>query len=220
MLSFLKKLFGGEAAQQQKLRRLSHPSDLREGDIIKFGYLPQPELSNTEFEVSKINTYIYGDLCYPELILKDRAGNLLYMMVEEEDGEESLGIAKKIPKSLVEELFDQAELDEVLKRGAKGQITLRKIPAEFKDWLVKSYKEADDNVAGAFVKGDARYLSDYELKQQEKFVSYVLIDATDEFALEIEVYTTNEMEICATLYHDIEAIEEMWPRSAEGEFRA
>lgn len=213
MMSFLKALFGASAPAENH-RRLDHPRDLQAGDIIKFGYLPQKDLSNTEFEVTMVNTYIYGDMCYPELILKDRAGNIVYLMVEDEDGEEYLGISRKIPKSQADTLFDPSAIEQVQKKGTGGVLTLAEIPEEYANWLVARYKECDDNVKGAFVRGDVRFLPLQEIRQQERFTSYILIDKEDEHAVEIERYETNELEISVTVYHEIEAIEEMWPGKA------
>ena len=210
MRGFFKFLFGSQELRQVA-RRLSHPRDLREGDIIKFGYIEQPDLSNTEFEVSQINTYIYGDLCYPELILKDRSGNLVYMMVEEEDGDEYLALCKKIQKSEVSDVIGDDAMTRILTRGTGAQIPILKKPNGMETWLVDFYKKIDDSVKGAFVKGDARYLSAEDINRQEKFTSHILEDSTQEYALEIEIYSTGEIELCATIYHDIDEIEEMWP---------
>jgi hypothetical protein len=210
MRGFFKSLFGSQELKQVA-RRLSHPRDLREGDIIKFGYIEQPDLSNTEFEVSQINTYIYGDLCYPELILKDRSGNLVYMMVEEEDGDEYLALCKKIQKSEVSEVIGDEAMMRILTKGTGANISILKKPSDMETWLADSYKKIDDSVKGAFVKGDARYLSAEDINRQEKFTSHILEDSTQEYALEIEIYSTGEIELCATIYHDIDEIEEMWP---------
>jgi hypothetical protein len=211
MIGFLKSLFAGGGESKTYVRRLSHPRDLQIGDIIKFGYVDQPDISNTQFEVSHINTYIYGDMCYPELILKDHSGNLVYMMVEEEDGEEYLAIAKKIQKSEISEVIGEDAMARILTRGTGAIISVVKKPSGMEAWLVDSYKEVDDNIMGAFVRGDARYLSAEEMQRQEKFTSHILEDTTEEYAIEIEIYSTGETELCATIYHDIHAIEEMWP---------
>jgi hypothetical protein len=210
MAGFFKSLFGSREPKSDA-RRLAHPRDLRQGDIIKFGYIEQPELSNTEFEVTQINTYIYGDLCYPELVLKDRYANLVYMMVEEEDGDEYLALCKKIQKSEVSEVIGDDAMTRILTRGTGAQIPILKKPSGLETWLVDSYRKVDDNVKGAFVKGDVRYLSVEDINRQEKFTSHILEDSSEEYAIEIEIYSTGETEVCATVYHDIDEIEEMWP---------
>ncbi len=213
-MSFFKNLFGSGDGKP-KARRLSHPRDLRAGDIIKFRYINQSDVSGKEFEVSQINTYIYGDLCYPELILKDRSGNIIYLMVEEEDGEEYLALSKKVGKGNVSDVLSQEQLDEITQRGTGTKVTVANKPEGFDEWLVSDYKEVEDGVKGAFIKGDARYLSNAEINQQEKFSSHTLVDKSDEYAIEIELYNTGEVELSATVYLEINEIEEMWPGSAD-----
>jgi hypothetical protein len=211
MPGLFRSLFGGGKSSQPPVRRLTHPRDLRQGDIIRFGYLDQSELSNTQFEVAEINTYIYGDMCYPELVLKDDTGTLLYLMVEEEDGETWLALAKKIPKSMIEAIVDTATFGQILARGAGTKVQVHSKPDGFAAWLADGYREVDDRVTGDFVRGDARYLSPEALSRREHFTSYILEDPSEEFALEIEAYDTGEVEMCATVYHDVDAIAEMWP---------
>ncbi|MGK4422419.1 hypothetical protein ACSLVQ_29635, partial [Klebsiella pneumoniae] len=50
-----------------------------------------------------------------------------------------------------------------------------------------------------------------DINLQEKFTSHIMEDSTEEYAIEIEIYSTGEIEVCATVYHDIDEIEEMWP---------
>lgn len=215
-MSFLKKLFGlGD--NKPEMHRLSHPRDLRSGDIIKFRYIDQSDVSGKEFEVSQVNTYIYGDLCYPELVLKDRSGHIIYMMVEEEDGEEYLALSKKVDKTKINELITPNDMEAILAKGNGTSITITSKPNGLEEWLVNDYREVDDNIKGAFVKGDARYLSDEEINRQERFTSHLLEDTDGEFALEIEIYETGETEVSVTVYHYVDEIEEMWPRKLETE---
>ncbi len=209
-MSFLKSLFGSTDTAP-KTRRLSHPRDLRAGDIIKFRYVDQSDLSGKEFEISQVNTYIYGDMCYPELVLKDRSNAIIYLMVEEEDGEEYLALSKKVGKGNVSDVLNQAQLDEITQPGTGTKVTIGSQPTGLRDWLVSEYKEVEDSIKGSFLRGDARYLSDEEMTKQERFSSHTLIDSTDDHAIEIECYETGEVELCATVYLEVSDIEEMWP---------
>jgi hypothetical protein len=213
MMNFFKALFSNK--ETPRVRRLSHPRDLQKGDIIKFRFLDQEALSGQTFEIAIVNTYLYGNLCYPELVLKDREGQLLYLMVEEEDGDEYLALSKKIPKAQV---FDFLTEDQLLlfKEGKPGQkISIATPPDDFSQWLSSGYIKSDSNIKGAFIKGDARFLSDAEISRREHFTSHTAEDSSEEFCLELEIYESGEQELCVTVYHDIEAIEEMWPSKDE-----
>lgn len=209
MAGFFNKLFGSRDASDT--RKLSHPSQLREGDFLKLKFLPQSDLSGKTFEVSKVNTYTYDGADYPEKILKDREGNIIFMMIEEEDGEEYVGFSKKVPKSQIREIIHQNTLDSILEPGTGITLKASNKPEGFEQWLVDAYRETDE-YKGHFAKGDAR--AD-ESQVGEKFKSFLLTDTSDEYALEIEVYGTNEIELSATVYHDINVIEEILPGSLE-----
>jgi hypothetical protein len=209
-MSFLKNLFG-LGGSEPKVRGLSHPRDIRAGDIIKFRYLDLPDVSGQAFEVTQINTYLYGDLCYPELILKDRSGNIIYMMVEEEDGEEYLALSKKIDKAKINEVIPPNDMTAIQASGNGTAVRVGAKPEGFQAWLVEDYREVDDRVEGSFIKGDARYLSDQDVNRREHFTSHILEDSEGDFALEIEIYETGEVELSATVYKEISDIEEMWP---------
>lgn len=213
-MSFFKRLFGLEDGGP-KARQLSHPRDLRTGDIVTFRYTDQPDISGKEFEVFGINTYIYGELCYPELVLKDRSLNIFYMMVEEEDGEEYLALSKKVSKVDMGHVISPADRSRIVTKGTGVPVTIVSKPGGFEHWLVDRYTKVDDGVKGAFVKGDARYLCDEVLARQERFSSHILEDSSGEYALEVEVYETGETELSVTVYCSIEDIEEMWPGAGE-----
>jgi len=211
MGGFFSRLFGGGGDDTPPQPKLEHPRDLRAGDIIKLSYLKQSDISGKTFEVSQVNTYIYGNMCYPELILKDRTGNIVFLMVEEEDGEEYLAFSKKVGKTDLHEVLPTAQVEAILKQGTGTKVKIAGKPAGLEDWLVDKYTETDDHVKGMFLKGDARMLSDEEMKRTEPFSSHTLVDKSDKYALELECYDTGEMELSVTVYHEIREIEERWP---------
>ncbi|MFC1749026.1 hypothetical protein ACFL2V_09500 [Pseudomonadota bacterium] len=212
MLGFIKNMFGGSNAAEPQ-RKLKHPRDLKAGDIIKFAFLDNQDLSGKQFEVTQINSYLYDGLNYPELILKDSQGNIVYLMMEEEDGEECVAISKKVARSKIRKVIDQADLDKILEKGTGTSINVASVPDELEGWLVKTYTETDDAVKGAFAKGDTRDPS-HNGGGRESFSSHTLVDDSDEYALEIEVYGTNELELSATVYLEVSDIDEMWPGTA------
>ena len=210
-MKWLKALFGG--SDEPKTRQLTHPDQLRAGDIIQFKYMDLTETSGKTFEVHQVNTYIYGEMCYPELVLKDREGLLLYAMVEDEDGDEFLALSKKISKAQLPDTLDQQTLEALQTQGLGYQVC-PKAPEGFANWLQNSYKTVDQ-IKGAYVKGDARDLSEAEFQKRDYFSSYLLETPDEEYAMELEVYTSGEMELCATRYFDLEEIEYMWPKKSQ-----
>lgn len=211
MFGFIKNMFGGSDAAEPQ-RKLKHPRDLKDGDILKFAFLDNQDLSGKQFEVSQVNSYLYDGLHYPELILKDSQGNIVYLMMEEEDGEECVAVSKKVPRSQIRKVVDQADLDKILEKGTGTTIDVASVPEGLESWLAKTYTETEE-AKGSFAKGDTRDAS-HGGGGKERFKSHTLVDDSDEFALEIEVYGANEIEMSATVYLEVSDIEEMWPGSA------
>ncbi|MEN8136066.1 MAG: hypothetical protein ABFS18_11120 [Thermodesulfobacteriota bacterium] len=214
-MGLLKTLFG-VGKEKKNTRILASPKDLGVGDIIKFSFLPQADLSGKEFEVTQLNSYVYDGASYPELILKDRSNNIVFLTVEDEDGEEYLAVSKKVSRGQFSKVIVQDEFDTVLKKGAGRTVTIVQPKlAGLESWLADSYTATSHNVQGAYVKGDARTLASGEFAGKEGFTSCTLLDGSEEYALEIEVYSTNEIELSVTVYHDFAAIDEMWPSTIE-----
>lgn len=206
-------LFNGSKSESESRYRLTHPKYLREGDIIKFGFLPQKDLSNKKFEVAKVNTYIFDGLYYPEAVLKDADGCLFYLMVEEEDGEEYLSVSKKFSKIEMLDLLNDEGVEKVVKGELNARITPIVVPEKFSSWVKDFYNKSDSGVKGDFAKGDMRETPLEMIKGKEGFTSYTLIHRSDKYALEFELYNTYEMELCATIYLESDQIEDMWPGS-------
>ncbi len=212
MMRFIRSLLGLNNSNSTA-RSLSHPRDLRAGDFIKFGYLPQPDISAGTFEVAQVNTYMYGEMCYPELVLKDGTGQIVFMMVDEEDGEEYIALSKKVQKADMNEIISATDMRQVLEESRGTTFENNSKPEHLSEWLVGKYTKTDHELKGTYVRGDVRYLSNEQIAKNEPFTSYILEDSDGEYALEIEAYDSGEIELCATVYHDISDIDEMWPSS-------
>lgn len=211
MAGFFSKLFGKNTNGGAAPRHLSHPRDLRQGDFLKLKFLDQDELSNKEFEVYQINTYIYGEMCYPELVLKDRDGTVIFLMVEEEDGEEYLAFSHKIKQFDINSILGDGAKSTLLDGDVGTALSIGTPLDNLDDWMTQNYRKSEHNIRGSFVKGDARYLSDEAIEKREWFTSHSFDDNSEFYAIEIECYDSGETELCVTIYHPFSAIDEMWP---------
>ena len=72
--------------KKKGLNKLEHPKDLMIGDIVKFSFLSQPDLSNKKFEVVEINTYDFKHDVSTQFSLKGEGGNIIFLVAENEDG--------------------------------------------------------------------------------------------------------------------------------------
>ncbi|MFQ5535406.1 MAG: hypothetical protein ACE5EM_11360 [Sphingomonadales bacterium] len=209
-------LFRGRGKEDQR-SALEHPRDLQLGDIVKFGFVAQADLSNSRFEVTAINTYDWRDGTDTVFILKGERGNIVWVQVVEEDGDEHLAISRKMTRAQVETLFDPEAFATVFEEGAGTELDARAVPDGFENWTAARYAEMEDCTPGYYHEGDyrARELPKYE-DEATGLDYYLLIDDSEQFAIEIEVYTAGDTEVSATIYLEPNVIDELWPANKRG----
>ena len=103
------KSFFSSKNKDVAVREINHPRDLLQGDIIKFGFMPQAELSNKQFQVATVNTYDFKDRHLTEFALSGDAVERIYLIVDESDDDAFLSLSRKVKRNLVEQLFDLDE---------------------------------------------------------------------------------------------------------------
>lgn len=212
MRKWINAIFGGSS--EAAPRQLSHPRDLQVGDIIKFRYLPQVEISNQRFEVSSINSYDFEDRKLIEFVLQADVSGAIYLIVDETGDEPFLAISKKIPRNMVEELFDLDEFS-LLFDDESNNVIHRKIePEKISGWTAESYIQEIFSERGYFLKGDYRNKPVPQSENEgDSFDYYLAIDNSRQFVVEAEVYEGGETDVLVTVRRSITDIEEMWPKS-------
>jgi hypothetical protein len=214
----MKKLFKAIFSKDDntEIRNLTHPRDLTIGDIIKFQYLPQAELSNRQFEVSTINTYDFEDRALTEFVLKSHNKNSIYLIVDETGDEPFLAISKKIQRTDVEQLFDLDEFSEIFDNEDHTVLNRLNEPEGLQNWTAKKYRQEIYAEGGYFHKGDFRNKTIPEDENAgDNFEYYLAIDDSREFVIEAEVYDDGETDVILTLRRPISDIDEMWPANVE-----
>ena len=102
----MKKLFKSffDKNEEPKGRTLTHPRDLRVGDVIVMddGFDLPIQLRGQQFEVKKVQTYQFEHEQNSEWILKGIDNRPIFLGVEEEDGSCELTFSIKIERDEVE----------------------------------------------------------------------------------------------------------------------
>lgn len=213
MSGLFKKWFGKEDEQSAR-PPLSHPKDLQKGDVIRFAFLPQEELTNQRFEVEAITTYDFEDEMVTSFTIKGESGKTFFLSVEEESGDTSIAVSRKLNRKQIRELFDEEAFAEVFEEGAGTEVTTQAIPAGLENWIGESYTEEEDCEKGFYLEGDYREqpLPKYQDEAGEPLEYYLLMDEEETFGIDIEVYSGGDTEVNATIYLTLSDIAEMWPR--------
>jgi len=209
-MGFFDKMLGKN--EEEVRPPLQHPKDLCVGDIVKFAFLPQDDLTNQRYEVIEVNTYDFEDEMTTSFSLKGESGNIVWLSAVNEDGEEYLAVSKKLTRGQVTTLFDADAFAEVFEEGAGTQLDRIETPEGFEEWTANHYTEIEDCSHGYYHKGDYRNteLPKYE-DESESLEFYLLEDDDEDYAVEIEVYKGGDTEVYAVVYLELSAIDELMP---------
>jgi len=199
-----------QSGEKPAVRALTSPEELMVGDIIKFQFLPQPELSGRQFEVAAITTYDFEHENYPRFALQDDKGLLIFLSVHNRQGKSVLAISRQADRDEVDAIFTLDKFAEVFEEGS---VTLTATPyAPLASWLGSSYYKALDCRVGYLHIGDYRNqpLPEYE-DDSEGIDYYLLRDSSEQFAIDIEIGDNDDSSVYVTVYQPLTAIAEMWP---------
>jgi len=212
MKKWINAVFGGD--EEQPVRELNHARDLQVGDIVKFRYLPQSDLSNQQFEVNSINTYDFEDRNLTEFVLKGNQPELIFMTVDETGDEPFLALSKKISRDVVEKLFNLDEFALLFDDESNNTLQPISEPESLEGWTGKAYIQEIFSEGGYFFKGDYRSQSIPQNENEgDRFDYYLAIDNTREFVVEAEVYDGGETDVLITVRRPLRDIEELWPKA-------
>jgi len=193
-------------------RTLEHPRDLNLGDIIKFRYLAQPELSNKQFQIASINTYDFEDRKQTEFALSGDTTNKLFLIVDDNDDDTFLSISRKISRPEVENLFSLDEFAEIFDSEDHTLLHRQNEPDSLTAWTAKQYRQEIYAEGGYYHKGDYRGKTvPMSENEGDEFEYYLAIDDSRSFVIEAEVYDGGETDVIVTIRRPISDIEEMWP---------
>ncbi|MCE9686996.1 hypothetical protein LZP73_12415 [Shewanella sp. AS16] len=215
-MGFFRGLFGKQEAPK---RRLAHPSELLEGDMIALddSFALPGQLRGQQLRVEAVHTYEYETTQETEWLLKGHSGDSIYLSLEQDD-ETRLAFSIKINRSTVEQLFDLDAFSELFEEPGRAELTPKELSSEaaarFDSWLGKQYHQTSFAEFGYFHRQDYRGQKppqDADGATGEPFEAYALLDEQETRAIEVEVYQGGDTDVMLTLYRPLSDIREYWP---------
>ncbi|MBF0136636.1 MAG: hypothetical protein H7833_01040 [Magnetococcus sp. DMHC-1] len=213
MAGFFKKIFGSRPDTVE--RSLSHPRDLRKSDILRFGFLDTQALSGGRFQVTDVNTYLFGNERQPEFTLTGDDGAIVYLAVDDSEDPPHFSVSGRLKRSEVARLFKLEEFARLFE-DKEGILSLHRAeePKTMTGWTAPLYHLQVDALKGIYHKGDYRGNAFFPRPQEgEGLDFYLLADDDDLHMIEVEVYDGGETEVYVTRRFPLSKIEEMWPGS-------
>ncbi|GGI70895.1 hypothetical protein [Shewanella gelidii] len=201
-------------------RQLDHPNKLVKGDMISIddSFALPSQLRGKQLQVESVSTYEYQRSQEPEWLLKGHDNETIFMSIDEDD-ETYLAFSIKLNRGQVEQLFALEQFGEIFEENA--QVQLDRLPlspeldTEFSAWTTDQYHLQTSGQFGYFHRQDYRGQRPPQEEDSqhrgEAFESYQLLDAEEDFAIDIEVYENGETDVMLTIYRPLSDIREYWP---------
>ncbi|MDP2562244.1 hypothetical protein [Psychrobium sp. 1_MG-2023] len=210
-MGFFSKLFSKAEAKPQ--RELTHPSQLRQGDIIVLddSFALPVQLRGQSLEVSEVNSYEYEHSKECEWVLRGTSDELLFLSVYKDD-EESLILSRKITRETVGKIFDLDQFSQLFDEPGKAVLDVKSVPTDLEQWLGQHYRQDDFARFGYFHDCDHRD-NNLSIKSGDSFERYSAISDDEKFAIEAEVYEGGETDVVVSLYRPISDIRQYWPKT-------
>ncbi|PCJ22205.1 MAG: hypothetical protein COB04_00145 [Gammaproteobacteria bacterium] len=195
-------------------RELTHPSQLKAGDLLKLddSFLLPEMLMGQMYTVVEVNTYQFEFEHYPEWVLKNERGEVLFITLEDEDGEDMVNFSIKIERSVVESLFDMDEFAEIFEDEGTT-LNVQGDKAGLEKWLDSGYHQTSQAKRGYFYSVDYRGSSPPDDEDcGEPFDTFELESEDGLKGLGIEIWSTGETDVYLSICRPISDIRELWPK--------
>ena len=211
-------MFGFFKSKKPVERQLTHASQLKTGDMLtlidSFAY---PNwLKGQTLKVTDVQTYQYQHSAEYEFVLESESGNVVFLQIEREDGEEFANFSIKIQRDDVAEIFTLDEFARIFDEEALTHITTANTPEAFERFLASSYQQSEAPYVCYFHNKDYRQLSlpRYQDESGEPCEVINLVSDDENHSINIEIWEGGETEISLTLSRPISDIVDLFPGHA------
>lgn len=211
-------MFGFFKSKKPVERQLTHASQLKTGDMLtlidSFAY---PNwLKGQTLKVTDVQTYQYQHSAEYEFVLESESGNVVFLQIEREDGEEFANFSIKIQRDDVAEIFTLDEFARIFDEEALTHITTAQTPEAFERFLASSYQQSEAPYVCYFHNKDYRQLSlpRYQDESGEPCEMISLVSDDENHSINIEIWEGGETEISLTLSRPISDIVDLFPGHA------
>lgn len=205
VMGWFQKTFG----KKEERPALTHPADLRKGDLITFAVTPLDVLSMAQATVEAVQTLDYGEGEERSFLLRVNNLAIGLSIPEDEEGMASLQISRKLKREEVLTLFDGDAFGAVFEEGAAPALVVQACPDGLTQWIdPESYRETVDCLTAIFYEADRKM---GETGYPTNFDYYELVGKDSDFRIEIEVYDGGDTEVYACRRIPLHSIDSLWP---------
>ncbi|WP_404341591.1 hypothetical protein [Pseudoalteromonas mariniglutinosa] len=196
-------------------RRLTEASQLQQGDMLtvidSFAY---PNwLKGQTLRVVDVQTYQYQRSAEYELVLESESGQVVFLQIENDDGEQWAHFAIKIQRDDVDDIFTLDEFARIFDEEQLTAIKVQNSPERYSQFLADSYQQSEAPFVCYFHNKDYRNkpLPSYEDEGGEPCEMICLTSSDESHGLNIEIWEGGETEVSLTMTRPISDIVDLFP---------
>jgi len=182
-------------------------SDLHTGCTVGFGFMPQRNISGCRMTVKAVNTYMFGEETFLAYVLDNDGTDVNLIVTTDETSKQThLSLSQRIDAGIFSALFPQHEPQSWfdMKVGERVE-TSERVMGMQQSWIAASYRVAM-RTRGSVVAGDKRLFRNNNARH---FDAVILVDDTNEHALEAEKYEDGSLIVYSTVYRPVTDIGEI-----------
>lgn len=212
-------MFNFFKSKKESERQLNHASELKKGDMFSvidsFAY--PSWLKGQTLRVIDIQTYQYQHSSDTEFVLETNSGQVVFLQIEQDDGEQWANFSIKIQRDDVDKIFGLDEFARIFDEESLTHIQVQNTPEQFTQFLAKSYQQSESPYVCYFHNKDFRgqSLPRYELEGGEPCEMICLASPDEGHGLNIEIWDGGETEVSLTLTRPITDIVDLFPGDAK-----
>ncbi|MBQ4834044.1 DUF4178 domain-containing protein [Pseudoalteromonas sp. MMG010] len=211
-------MFNFFKSKKQPERQLNHAKDLKKGDMLSvidsFAY--PSWLKGETLRVIEVQTYQYEHSSDTEFVLESNSGQVVFLQIEQEDGEQKAHFSIKIQRDDVDAIFTLDEFARIFDEESLTHITVKNSPERYMQFLGTSYQQSETPFVCYFHKKDFRSTSlpRYQQAGAEPCEMICLNSDDGSHGLNIEIWDGGETEVSLTLTRPISDIVDLFPGDA------
>ncbi|KTD89490.1 MULTISPECIES: DUF4178 domain-containing protein [unclassified Pseudoalteromonas] len=212
-------MFNFFKSKKEPERQLNHASELKKGDMFtvidSFAY--PSWLKGQTLRVIDVQTYQYQHSSDTEFVLETNSGQVVFLQIAQEDGEQWANFSIKVQRDEVDDIFTLDEFARIFDEESLTHIAVKNTPERFMQFLAKSYQQTESPFVCYFHNKDFRgqSLPRYEQDGGEPCEMICLASPDEGHSLNIEIWDGGETEVSLTLTRPITDIVDLFPGDAK-----
>ncbi|AUL74216.1 hypothetical protein ATS72_011705 [Pseudoalteromonas sp. 13-15] len=212
-------MFNFFKSKKEPERQLNHASELKKGDMFtvidSFAY--PLWLKGQTLRVIDVQTYQYQHSSDTEFVLETNSGQVVFLQIAQEDGEQWANFSIKVQRDEVDDIFTLDEFARIFDEELLTHIAVKNTPERFMQFLAKSYQQTESPFVCYFHNKDFRgqSLPRYEQDGGEPCEMICLESPDEGHSLNIEIWDGGETEVSLTLTRPITDIVDLFPGDAK-----